>query len=82
MRFLNILLVLFCVFLSGCQSGCFSRFGGASAKLPLPNDFAEPIGFARGESTKHLFYKSTDGKLKVREYSDMGILEAEYEFVK
>tara|TARA_R110000787_G_scaffold93446_2_gene195734 strand:- start:1685 stop:1927 length:243 start_codon:yes stop_codon:yes gene_type:complete len=68
--------------LCSCQSGCFSRFGGSAAELKLPEDFHAPIGFARTDLGKHLFYHTTSGDMKVIEYSDWGVLEAEYIFVK
>lgn len=76
----KILMVVILLTLPSCQSGCFSRVGLGTTKLSLPDDIKTPIGFGRTSASKHLMYIDTNGVLKVKEYSDMGVLEAEYEF--
>jgi hypothetical protein len=73
-------IVALCLFLTGCQSGCFSRLGAGPAKLPIPTDCAKVISLGKGDKGgKYLSYLATDGKIKMKEYSDYGVLEAEYE---
>ena len=74
------LLPLLLMFLTGCQSGCVSRFTGEEVTLPLPKDYQSPVGFGRTSDGKHLMYISTKGELRVKEYSDAGILQANYIF--
>ena len=79
-----VLLVLALTFLlsTGCQSRAISRFTGASLKLELPDDFDKPISFASGrKGEKDLFYWSIDGKMKVKTYTDWGLLESHIVFV-
>jgi len=79
-----VLLVLATTFLlsSGCQSRAISRFTGAALKLELPDDFDKPISFASGrKGEKDLFYWSTDGQMKVKTYTDWGLLESHIVFV-
>jgi hypothetical protein len=79
----NVFIVaLLTMFLTGCQSGCTSRYMGGTTKLPLPNDYHQPIGFAKDKDCKYLMYFTGDNVLKVKEYSDIGAFEATYEFVK
>ena len=76
--FLIIVLVL-----SSCQSRAISRWTGTALQLELPNDFDRPISFSSGrENEKDLFYWSTDGQMKVKTYTDWGLLESEIVFVK
>tara|TARA_B100000029_G_scaffold113971_1_gene106451 strand:+ start:3330 stop:3506 length:177 start_codon:yes stop_codon:yes gene_type:complete len=52
-------------------------------KLELPEDFDRPISYNSGrKGEKDLFYWSNDGQMKVKTYSDFGILESEIIFVK
>ncbi len=67
-----VLLVLALTFLlsTGCQSRAISRFTGASLK------------FASGrKGEKDLFYWSIDGQMKVKTYTDWGLLESHIVFV-
>ena len=65
----------------GCQSRAISRLTGISLKLELPSDFFSPISFAAGRAgEKDLFYWTKSGDMKVKTYSDWGILEAEIIF--
>ena len=79
-----VLLVLAMTFLlsTGCQSRAISRFTGAALKLELPDDFDKPISFASGrKGEKDLFYWSKDGQMKVKTYTDWGLLESHIVFV-
>jgi hypothetical protein len=76
----KIMLGVILLTLPSCQSGCFSRVGLGSATLELPSDIKTPVSFAKTNNRKYLMYISVDGVLKVKEYSDYGILEAEYVF--
>ncbi len=74
-----VMLGLLLVFLPGCQSGCFSRVGIGESKLPVPKDCQKVISLGHsGKIGKYLSYLSTDGTVKMKEYSDFGVLEAEY----
>jgi len=80
----NILLLLVITFFLsyGCQSRAISRFTGAALQLELPDDFDKPISFASGrKGEKDLFYWSTDGQMKVKTYTDWGVLESDIVFV-
>ena len=67
---------------SSCQSRAFSRFTGAALELKLPKDFDRPISFSTGrKSEKDLFYWSKDGSMRVKTYTDWGIMESEIIFV-
>ena len=69
--------------INSCQSRVVSRLTGEALRLQLPNDFDKPISFASGrENEKDLFYWSTDGQMKVKTYTDWGLLESEIVFVK
>ena len=72
-------LILLVILLPGCQSGCFSRYGGSSAKLPVPSDCVRVISMGHSDRGKFLCYLSRSGVVKMKEYSDFEILEAEYE---
>ena len=77
--------VLFIVILifTGCQSRSISRWTGAALQLQLPNDFDRPISFSSGrKNEKDLFYWSIDGHMKVKTYTDWGLLESEIVFVQ
>lgn len=75
-----ITMTLLTMFLTGCQSGCSSRYTGGTTKLPLPANVETVVGFAKDKNKKLLTYIGADGKLYVKEYSDIGIFEATYEF--
>jgi hypothetical protein len=50
--------------------------------LELPDDFDKPISFASGrKGEKDLFYWSTKGQMKVKTYTDWGVLESDIVFV-
>ena len=69
--------------INSCQSRAVSRWTGTALKLPLPDDFEKPISFSSGrKNEKDLFYFSTDGQMKVKTYTDWGLLESEIVFVK
>ena len=77
-----LLLVLTFLFSYGCQSRAISRFTGTALQLELPDDFDKPISFASGrKGEKDLFYWSTDGQMKVKTYTDWGLLESHIVFV-
>ena len=68
---------------NSCQSRVVSRWTGKALNLKLPDDFEKPISFASGrKDEKDLFYWSVDGKMKVKTYTDWGLLESEIVFVK
>ena len=77
------ILILGILLINSCQSRAVSRFTGAALKLELPDDFEKPISFASGrKGEKDLFYWSKDGEMKVKTYTDWGVLESEIIFVK
>ena len=79
--FLTLIVLMFIV--NNCQSRVVSRLTGTALKLPLPDDFEKPISFASGrKDEKDLFYFSTDGQMKVKTYTDWGLMESEIVFVK
>ena len=68
--------------ISSCQSRVVSRWTGTALKLSLPSDFDRPISFSSGrKGEKDLFYWSIDGQMKVKTYTDWGLLESEIVFV-
>ena len=68
---------------TSCQSRAISRFTGSALELDLPDDFEKPISFASGrKSEKDLFYWSTSGQMKVKTYTNWGLLESEIVFTK
>ena len=78
-----LIMAAFVFTISGCQSRVVSRWTGAALKLQLPDDFDKPISFASGrKDEKDLFYWSIDGQMKVKTYTDWGLLESEIMFVK
>ena len=85
MRYTNfILFLVILLFCFGCkfQTRAISRITGSALELELPDDFDKPISFASGrKSEKDLFYYSTNGELKVKTYTNYGILESEIIFV-
>jgi len=77
-----ILLIMILVF-SSCQSRAISRWTGTALQLQLPDDFDRPISFSSGrKGEKDLFYWALDGVMKVKTYTDWGVLESEIIFVK
>jgi len=74
------IVALVAMFLTGCQSGCTSRWTGGTTKLPLPEDIVKPVAFAKDKDCKFLMYINNEGTLLVKEYSDIGAFEATYEF--
>ena len=68
--------------ISSCQSRVVSRWTGTALKLSLPSDFDRPISFSSGrKGEKDLFYWSINGQMKVKTYTDWGLLESEIVFV-
>ena len=61
------------------QSGCMSRLTGGTTKLPAPEHMVRVINFGKTDTKKYISYLDADGKMKIKEYSDSGFLEAEYE---
>ena len=77
-----ILIIMVFIF-STCQSRAVSRWTGAALKLPLPDDFDRPISFSSGrQNEKDPFYWTTDGNMKVKTYTDWGLLESEIIFIQ
>jgi len=85
---MNKLLYTLCIIFSlmclqSCQSRALSRYTGSALELELPDDFDKPISFNSGrKGEKDLFYWSLDGQMRVKTYTDWGLLEAEIVFVK
>ena len=81
--FIAIIFLMF--FLIGCkmQTRAISRITGSALQLELPGDFDKPISFASGrKGEKDLFYWTKDGQMKVKTYTDWGLLESEIVFVQ
>tara|TARA_B100001123_G_C14806457_1_gene826530 strand:- start:381 stop:629 length:249 start_codon:yes stop_codon:yes gene_type:complete len=77
----NIFFVLLLLICTSCQSRAISRFTGKALVLELPEDFDKPISFASGrKSEKDLFYWTNSGEMKVKTYTDWGLLESEIIF--
>jgi len=79
-----VIVIIVLLFSFGCkfQTRAISRITGSALELELPDDFDKPISFASGrKSEKDLFYYSKDGELKVKTYTNYGILESEIVFV-
>ena len=77
-----LLISLFIIAFQGCQSRALSRYTGRALKLDLPEDFDKPISFNSGrKGEKDLFYWAVDGQMKVKTYTDWGLLESEIIFV-
>ena len=80
--FLTVLLIMVMIFFA-CQSRVVSRLTGSALQLQLPEDFDRPISFASGrKGEKDFFYWSTSGQMKVKTYTDWGMLESEIVFVQ
>ena len=76
-------LIFIVMFFSACQSRAISRLTGVALQLPLPEDFDRPISFSSGrKGEKDLFYWAIDGQMKVKTYTDWGMLESEIVFVQ
>ena len=68
---------------SACQSRAISRLTGTALQLQLPEDFDRPISFASGrKGEKDFFYWTTEGQMKIKTYTDWGVLESEIIFVQ
>ena len=81
--FLKIVIISTFLFLISCQSRTVSRITGSALKLTLPSDFDKPISFSSGrKGEKDLFYWNIDGQMKVKTYTDWGLLESEIIFEK
>ena len=79
--FLTLSALLFMI--NSCQSRAVSRWTGTALKLQLPDDFEKPISFSSGrKGEKDLFYWTTDGQMKVKTYTDWGLLESEIVLIK
>ena len=80
--FPTILLIMVMIFFA-CQSRVVSRLTGSALQLQLPEDFDRPISFASGrKGEKDFFYWTTSGQMKVKTYTDWGMLESEIVFVQ
>ena len=76
------LLIIVLIFFS-CQSRAISRWTGAALQLQLPDDFDRPISFSSGrKGEKDLFYWTINGEMKIKTYTDWGVLESEIVFVQ
>ena len=80
--FSTILLIIIIIF-SSCQSRAISRWTGKALQLQLPEDFDRPISFSSGrKGEKDFFYWTTNEQMKVKTYTDWGVLESEIVFVQ
>ena len=80
--FLTVLLIMVMIFFA-CQSRVVSRLTGSALQLQLPEDFDRPISFASGrKGEKDFFYWTTSGQMKVKTYTDWGMLESEIVFLQ
>ena len=79
--FLGVLILVLLIF-SSCQSRAVSRLTGSALELKVPEDFDRPISFSSGrKNEKDLFYWSKDGNMRVKTYTDWGIMESEIVFI-
>ena len=72
------------ILFNGCkmQTRALSRITGSALELELPGDFDRPISFASGrKGEKDLFYWTKNGEMKVKTYTDFGLLESEILFI-
>tara|TARA_B100001123_G_C14880307_1_gene855719 strand:- start:143 stop:409 length:267 start_codon:yes stop_codon:yes gene_type:complete len=77
-------ILIIMLIITGCkmQTRAISRITGSALQLELPSDFDKPISFASGrKGEKDLFYWTKDGQMKVKTYTDFGILESEIVFI-
>ena len=82
-KFIIVLIIISLFSIFACQSRTISRFTGTALELKLPDDFDRPISFSSGrKNEKDLFYWSQDGFMKVKTYTDWGLLESEIVFIK
>ena len=80
--FSTTLLIVVMIF-SACQSRAISRLTGTALQLQLPEDFDRPISFASGrKGEKDFFYWTTNGQMKIKTYTDWGMLESEIVFIQ
>jgi len=80
-KMITIISILTILFITSCQSRAISRWTGTALELELPVDFEKPISFASGrKGEKDLFYWSKDGNMRVKTYTDWGIMESEIIF--
>ena len=80
--FFTTLLTIVMIF-SACQSRAISRLTGTALQLQLPEDFDRPISFASGrKGEKDFFYWTTNGQMKIKTYTDWGMLESEIVFIQ
>ena len=81
----NWIIIIVILFLSvGCkfQTRAIARLTGSALTLELPGDFDKPISFASGrKGEKDLFYYTKTGEMKVKTYTNFGVLESEIVFV-
>ena len=76
------MIIISIILFSSCQSRTISRITGTALELELPEDFEKPISFASGrKGEKDLFYWSKDGQMKVKTYTDWGVLESHIVFI-
>ena len=79
----SIFIMIFIVIFSACQSRAISRWTGNALQLELPDDFDRPISFASGrKGEKDFFYWTIDGQMKIKTYTDWGVLESEIVFIQ
>ena len=79
----SITLLFMVMVFSACQSRAISRLTGAALQLQIPEDFDRPISFSSGrKGEKDFFYWTTNGQMKVKTYTDWGVLESEIVFVQ
>jgi|TARA_B100001245_G_C22696715_1_gene339720 hypothetical protein len=77
------IIIFIALIFSSCQSRAISRWTGAALKLSLPEDFDRPISFSSGrKNEKDLFYWTKDGQMKIKTYTDWGLLESEIVFIQ
>ncbi len=75
-------MVALIITINSCQSRVVSRWTGRALNLKLPKDFDKPISFSSGrKDEKDLFYWSNDGQMKVKTYTDWGLMESEIVFI-
>ena len=60
------------------NSAASSRFGGAPVELEAPADCARIINMTKSIDHKYIIYVDTSGNVRMKEYSDWGILDGEY----
>ncbi|MAJ44353.1 MAG: hypothetical protein CMF96_06365 [Candidatus Marinimicrobia bacterium] len=81
-KIITIMILLFMFSACKMQTRAFSRLTGSALQLELPEDFAKPISFASGrKGEKDLFYWTKNNEMKVKTYTDYGILESAIVFV-